>query len=108
MSDYFCSVFRPKNPVVLPVLGTPDLLITPEMVEMAFVDVNLHSAPGIDCIPMYFWKALLPVMKVPLSKLFSKFLNDAYVPVSWKCANIVPIYKGKGDQLDSSNYRPIS
>ncbi len=57
---------------------------------------------------MYFWKELLPVLKRPLSVMFTKFLNDAYVPASWKIANIIPINKGKGDRTDPSNYRPIS
>jgi len=34
-------------------------------------------------------------------------LNNATIPVDWKKATVVPIYKG-GDQSAVSNYRPIS
>ena len=28
--------------------------------------------------------------------------------LSWKCARIVPIYKGKGDKTEMSSYRPVA
>lgn len=33
---------------------------------------------------------------------------ESSIPPSWKTAAIIPLYKGKGDRSDPSNYRPIS
>jgi hypothetical protein len=108
LNSYFASVFNVRRDYSSSVPTGPFIQITPEMVEKAILSSNLKSAPGSDCIPMYFWKELLPVLKRPLSVMFTKFLNNSYVPASWKIANVVPIYKGKGDRTDPSNYRPIS
>lgn len=42
----------------------------------------------------------------------TKFLNtsaiDQLAPVTWRKTKVVPLYKGKGDQLDFNNYRSIA
>ena len=43
-----------------------------------------------------------------LTKLFNYSIRSNYVPKDWKFAKVTPVYKGKGDRLDKSNYRPIS
>ena len=40
--------------------------------------------------------------------IFNKSLQSGTVPSDWKLANVSAIYKGKGDQDNVSNYRPIS
>ena len=35
-------------------------------------------------------------------------METGCIPLSWKAANINAIYKGKGNENDVSNYRPIS
>ena len=46
-------------------------------------------------------------MEEPLSMLFNRSLEKCYFPVTWKDANVSPIYK-KDDKSLPSSYRPIS
>ena len=52
-------------------------------------------------------KELATELCVPLSKIFSKSLDEGKLPEVWKRANITPIYK-KGDRASPSNYHPVS
>ena len=40
--------------------------------------------------------------------LLQKVLEDGQMPASWKVGHVTPVYKGKGDKRDPSNYRPIA
>ncbi|CAL8083264.1 unnamed protein product [Orchesella dallaii] len=43
-----------------------------------------------------------------LVSLFTNIINNTSVPLAFKKANVMPLYKGKGSRLSSINYRPIS
>ena len=43
-----------------------------------------------------------------LCKLFNVSLTTGILPKDWKAASVTPIFKGKGEMSDKSNYRPIS
>ena len=43
-----------------------------------------------------------------ITYLFNLILTSGIYPDDWKCAHIIPIYKGKGSKTDLENYRPIS
>lgn len=61
-----------------------------------------------DFIPAVALKNLLPHILIPLSILFSCFFESCSLPVNFKKAVVVPLYKGKGSVTDPGNYRPIS
>ena len=42
-----------------------------------------------------------------LAKLFNISLSSGNLPIEWKVANVVPIYKS-GDRALATNYRPVS
>ena len=43
-----------------------------------------------------------------ITYLFNLIITTGIYPDDWKCAHIIPIYKGKGPKTDLENYRPIS
>ena len=43
-----------------------------------------------------------------LAYVFNKSLDDGCFPQDWKLATVSPLYKGKGEQSDPSNYTPIN
>ena len=47
-------------------------------------------------------------LATPLLHVLNSSITSGVVPSCWKSAEIVPIYKGKGDIKSASNYRPIS
>ena len=63
---------------------------------------------GPDIVPLIFWKNLVLVLCLFLTKLFNKFLGNGNFPEIWKISNIKPLYKGSGNKADPSNYRPIA
>ena len=67
---------------------------------------NKNSAP--DGIPDILFQNLSEELCRPLSILFQLSFNQKEIPEEWKIADIIPIYKGKGNKCDVNNYRPIS
>ena len=49
-----------------------------------------------------------PVISLSLTKVLHFSIDSATFPDIFKCARIVPIYKGSGNVNEMSNYRPIS
>jgi hypothetical protein len=45
---------------------------------------------------------------MPLTKIYQQSLAQGKFPSVWKNANVIPLYKGKGDSSLPSSYRPIS
>ncbi len=50
---------------------------------------------------IFFWGDLL-------CELMNLYFSTGIVPDDWKIARVSPVYKGDGDTLNESNYRPIS
>ena len=44
---------------------------------------------------------------MPLARVFNRSLQEGIVPLEWKEANIIPLFK-KGSRNKSVNYRPVS
>ena len=66
---------------------------------------NKYSS-GPDNIPNILLKNLHSSLALPLSLIFQQSINTGCLPKLWKCANIVPIYKGYGSKYCVENYRP--
>jgi hypothetical protein len=47
-------------------------------------------------------------LAIPLSVVFQQKANQHTVPDAWQHANVLPLYKGKGEKDQHSLYRPIS
>ena len=67
----------------------------------ALNNLNVHKLHGPDGIPASDCKAPM------FALIFNEFLHQGKLPIDWKNAFVVPIFK-KGLRTDPTNYRPIS
>ena len=82
--------------------------ITNEDILEAIKSTKINSAPGPDSVPAILLHKCAETLVNPLKTIMNKSLQNSDIPAPWKEANITPIYKGKGDKSDPSQYRPIS
>ncbi|KAG2190643.1 hypothetical protein INT47_004826 [Mucor saturninus] len=66
------------------------------------------KSPGSDHITSEMIKPIIQQSSTILNYLFRICWITGYTPKLWRQSQIVPIYKGAGDQTQPSNYRPIS
>ncbi|PIK34464.1 putative RNA-directed DNA polymerase from mobile element jockey-like [Apostichopus japonicus] len=114
LNDYFVSVFTREDTSSIPDFqGGSDrpkldtVLFSDDVVLKELLRLNVSKASGPDAIHPYLLKTFAHYFCVPLSLIFSKFMDEGYVPRDWRCANITPIFK-KGDKTKPCNYRPVS
>ena len=115
LNGYFNSVFTRDDISLLPV---PDakfqdaksdylgqLIVTLEMVAKKIKATK--DKPGVDGIPPKLLMETVEQVSIPLARVFNLSLKEGVVPVEWKEANIIPLFK-KGSRNKSENYRPVS
>ena len=118
LNEYFSSVFTREDTSALPVPETKfegresdylgQLIVTPKMVAKKIRDMKDNKSPGVDGIPPP--KLLLEIVEqisIPLATVFNLSIEEGVVPLEWKEANIIPLFK-KGSRSKSENYRPVS
>ena len=67
-------------------------------------DIN---SPGVDGIPPELLLEIVEQISIPLATVFNLSLEEAVVPLEWKEANIIPLFK-KGSRNNSEINRPMS
>ena len=86
-----------------------DFIITRKSIVDCIKYLKPNSSPGPDSLPLKFFKQFADQLSNPLQIIFSRSFNEGIkLPLEWKSANVVPIFKNKGKATDPSNYRPIS
>jgi exonuclease III len=83
-------------------------LVSPEEVTEAVKYLKKKGGPGPSFIPMTVFKRLVDVLSAPLALFFTSILILCNIPISFKSATVIPLYKGKGSFLNPDNYRPIA
>ncbi len=83
------------------------LVVTPEVVASKINKMKENMSPGVDGISPKIVKESVEQISTPLSHLFNMSLQEGIVPLEWKEANIIPLFK-KGSRNKSVNYRPVS
>ena len=112
-AKYFQSVFSVDDGI-LPNMNTNiksclnDIIFDEHDINTRLQALPIKYSCGPDEIPTAFLKTLHNVLALPLSLIFQNSLNSGNLPNVWKCANIVPVYKGNGTKFKVDNYRPIS
>lgn len=85
-----------------------DSEISIEEIKRSFSSLKNGKSPGDDRILNEFLKATFPFLESFYLRLFNNVLESGQVPNSWNSGVIIPIFKGKGDPKDPSNYRGIT
>ena len=117
LNMHFCSVFTRENTSSLPVPETKfngsegerlgQLVVTPEVVASKINNMKENKSPGVDEISPKILKETVEQISTPLAHVFNMSLHEGFVPLEWKEANIIPLFK-KGSRNKSVNYRPVS
>ena len=95
--------------VQVPVMGEEnEREITLEEVKRAVNETKGGEAPGMDGVRVEMLKEGGVTILEWLVRLFNICFMLSIVPVDWVIACMVPLYKGKGDMYECSNFRGIS
>ena len=95
--------------VQVPVMGEEnEREIIIEEVKRAFNETKGGKAPGMDGVRVEMLKEGGVTVLEWLVRLFNICFMLSIVPVDWVIACMVPLYKGKGDMYECSNFRGIS
>ena len=117
LNMHFSSVFTREDTSSLPVPETKfngtegerlgQLVITPEVIANKINNMKDNKSPGVDGIAPKILKETVEQISKPLAHVFNMSLQEGIVPLEWKEANIIPLFK-KGSRNKSVNYRPVS
>ena len=117
LNMHFCSVFTREDTSSLHVPETKfegsegerlrQLVVTPEVVANKINNMKEYKSPGVDGIAHKILKETVEQICTPLAHVFNMSLQEGIVPLEWKEANIIPLFK-KGSRNKSVNYRPVS
>ena len=83
------------------------LVVTPDVVANKINNMKENKSPGVDGIAPKILKETVEQMCMPLAHVFNMSLQEGIVPLEWKEANIIPLFK-KGSRNKSVNYRPVN
>ena len=112
LNNYFPSIFVSEDGP-MPILADnsypdiPPLLINNEGVTALLLNLKDHKAGGPDEIPITLLKRLAIEISPVLAMIFQASLHQSVIPIDWKLARVVPIFK-KGERHNLGNYRPVS
>ena len=66
-----------------------------------------NKSHGVDGIPPKLLLEIVERISIPLATVFNLSLEKGVVPLEWKEAKFIPLFK-KGSRNKSPNYRPVS
>ena len=116
LNEYFSSVFTKEGISIPPVLQTMferresdylgQLIVTPKMVAIKIRDMKDNKSHGVDGIPPKLLLEIEEQISVPLTTVFYLSLEEGIVPLEWKQANMIPLFK-QDSRNKSENYRLV-
>jgi len=92
---------------VLPAHLIHDLICTPSEVAKVLNSLDVNKACGPDGVSARLLNECYMELAPILARLFNYTLSRGTLPIDWKSANVVPIFKS-GEQTAVDNYRPVS
>ena len=109
--EYYLELYSTQNIVTDTALNAlPGLPVIEELEELSIAVDGLAcgKAPGKDGIPPEVLKNGKQTILQPLHELLCLCWEQGHIPQDMRDANIVTLYKNKGDRSDCNNYRGIS
>ena len=82
--------------------------LTGEEILKCILKLKNNKASGDNKIANEYIMATADLLLPVYVKLCNLFFDTGIIPDSWLTGNIHPIYKGKGDNLDPNNFKPIT
>ena len=117
LNMHFSSVFTREDTSSLPVPETKfngsewerlgQLVVTPDVVASRINSMKENKSLGVDGISPKILKETVEQISSPLAHVFNMSLHEGIVPLEWKEANSIPLFK-KGSRNKSVNHRPVS
>ena len=113
LNKHFSDISKTENEPQLPQETAPDfnlnnITVSEQDVRDQIQLLNANKPGGPDEImPRLIKIAGIHLIK-PLSLIYNRSIELGQVPCQWKLSNISAIFKGKRDEYNPSNYRPIS
>ena len=81
--------------------------VTATEIELEISKLKNGKSTGPYSIPIAILKQIKHIISEPLAILYNMSFNYGTLPVQFKLAQVIPIYK-KGEHTTLANYRPIS
>ena len=109
--QYFSKLLNEERPHINWETGEATFIdinsFTTAEVEQQMKRMKFGKATGPDQIPIEALQSLGVVGLEMVTHLLNSMLSTGMIPDIWRHSILVPIYKGKGDHRDCSNYRGI-
>ena len=83
------------------------LVVTPELEASKINNMKDNKSTGVGGISPKTLKETVEQISTPLAHVFNISLREGIVPLEWKEANIIPLFK-RGSRSKSVNHRPVS
>ncbi len=87
-------------------MGLEEIQVTEEDVQKQMEGLDVRKAPGPDGVSGWILKECNQQLTWVIHNIIESSLIESRVPIEWKRANIVPIYKGDSKE-EPLNYRPV-
>ena len=84
-----------------------DLIFRPSEVAKVLKSLNVNKVCGPDGVSPPLLKECYTELVPSLMRLFNYSLSRGTLPIDWKTATVVPIFKSE-EQTAVDNYRPVS
>ena len=85
-----------------------DIEVSVTEVRSLLRELDPHKAPGPDKIATFILKECADELAIPVTLILRESLRTGNLLKDWKIADVIPIYKKKGDRTRARNYRPVS
>lgn len=113
LNQHFANISQTENEPPLPEESTPlfnlsFITINEQDVQDQIQTLNVSKPGGPDELMPRLIKCSGKSLIKPLTHMYNRSLILGQVPQQWKMAHVSAIFKGKGDEHDPTNYRPIS